>query len=342
MLTSSWLFRGTLGCLLGAATWLNAGQQAPEPAVPLDAIPAILEAFRTHNVVALGSAHGNQQADSFGLDLIRDPRFAGLVNDVLIELGNGRYQSVVDQFVNGIEEPVGFLRQSWLNTTQPQAAAFEMPAIFGVVRALNAKLSSERRLRLLLGDPPIDWDAIKSPGQLRARQADPAHDRDRYAADVVRREVLEKGRRVLAIYGAGHLFRHNVTHSIVSLLEASSTLCCSRRRSVAVFAQIVNAFFPSPSLALVRGTSLGATSFTAYFPPAAIAGLPQEWRVPVEDQFDAVLYVGPLSAMTSMRPIPPRCADPAYAERLRRLSLSPLTQKLVELLKRDCTPDVVQ
>jgi hypothetical protein len=60
--------------------------QAPpaRPGVPLDPIPAIMEAFRSHQLVAIGDAHGNTQGAAFQLDLIRDPRFTGVVNDILV------------------------------------------------------------------------------------------------------------------------------------------------------------------------------------------------------------------------------------------------------------------
>ena len=37
----------------------SSAQDAPRPAVPIDPIPAILDAFRQHDIVALGDAHGN-------------------------------------------------------------------------------------------------------------------------------------------------------------------------------------------------------------------------------------------------------------------------------------------
>jgi hypothetical protein len=265
-----------------------------------------------------------------------------MVNDILIEIGNARYQGVVDRWVSGAEVSDELLRQSWLNTTQPQAVSFEMPAIFRAVRAVNATTPPERRLRLLLGDPPIDWHAIQSPEQLRAWQAAPENDRDRYAAQLVGRQALDRGRRVLALYGAGHFFRKNVTHSIVSLLEgARKERAFTIWTNTAVDLPLLQADVASwrvPSLALVGGTTLGAAGFDAYFPDQMRAGLPAEWRVPMDQQFDAVLYVGSPSAITFVQPVPARCSDPAHAEQLRRLALSPLTQRLVERVRQTCAP----
>ena len=89
-------------------------------------VESILEAFRSHQFVGLGGAHGNQQGDECALALIGDPRFPRVVNDVLVEFGNGRYQGLVDRWVGGSEVPDDLLPQSWLNTTQPQAVSFAM------------------------------------------------------------------------------------------------------------------------------------------------------------------------------------------------------------------------
>ena len=48
---------------------------------------------------------------------------------------------------------------------------------------------------------------------------------------------------------------------------------------------------PVPSLALVRDTPLGIANFASYFPPT-VFDIPIDLRVPMQDQFDAVLYLG--------------------------------------------------
>jgi hypothetical protein len=50
--------------------------------------------------------------------LIRDPRFAVTVNDIVVEFGKALYQDTMDRFINGEEIPYGELRKTWENTTQ--------------------------------------------------------------------------------------------------------------------------------------------------------------------------------------------------------------------------------
>src|SRR6476660_213961 len=102
-----------------------AGQPAsPQPAVPVEAISAILDAFQSHPIVALGEGpHGNEQGHACRLALIRDPRFATTVNDIVVEFGSGRYQGLMDRFVNGAEVSDDELRHVWQDTTSVTAAS---------------------------------------------------------------------------------------------------------------------------------------------------------------------------------------------------------------------------
>ena len=78
----------------------NTQDPTPEPA-----IPAILKAFETYEVVAMPAAHGEKDIDDFILSLIRDPRFPALVNDIVVECGNVRYQPVLDRYISGEDVP---------------------------------------------------------------------------------------------------------------------------------------------------------------------------------------------------------------------------------------------
>jgi hypothetical protein len=65
---------------LGIAFVSALGQQVATPrlAVPLDPIAAILDAFRSHSIIAPDEGnHNNEQGHAFRLSLIRDPRVAG-------------------------------------------------------------------------------------------------------------------------------------------------------------------------------------------------------------------------------------------------------------------------
>src|SRR4051794_34630174 len=88
--------------LLTITTSADAGQSpTPRAAVPIEPITGILDAIRDYPVVAIGDDHGNEQIHAFRLALIRDPRFASVFNDIVVEFGGARYQDVIDQFIGG-------------------------------------------------------------------------------------------------------------------------------------------------------------------------------------------------------------------------------------------------
>ena len=47
------------------------------------------------------------------------------------------------------------------STSKPAIPVDPIPAIVEAFRAVNATLPQARRLRVLLGDPPIDWSQVR-------------------------------------------------------------------------------------------------------------------------------------------------------------------------------------
>jgi hypothetical protein len=293
-------------------------------AVPADPIDKILNAFQIHPLVALGEGgHGNEQFHRFRLALIRHPRFAATVNDIVVESGNAKYQAVMDRFVFGENVPYDVLRHAWQDTTQP-SAIWDFPIyeeFFRTVREVNASLPPARRLRVLLGDPPVDWDSVHD-----LKDLDKFGDRNSYAIDVIRREVLDQDRRALIIYGDDHLARKNRaltgddwSSGIVGQIEkaglAQIFVIHSETRLDLATVQANVATWPAPSLAGLPETKLGAIDFE----PS-----PRLRARRLAELFDAVLYLGPPSQITFAALSRALCQDAAYVEiRVRRLALLP-------------------
>jgi hypothetical protein len=89
--------------------------QAPAPRPPAagEPIAAIVEALRTHDVVGVSDPHGNVQMQAWLLSLVRDPRLAAAVDDIVIETASARYQDAIDRFVRGDDVPRDVLRKAW-------------------------------------------------------------------------------------------------------------------------------------------------------------------------------------------------------------------------------------
>src|SRR4029450_8137774 len=105
---------------------------------------------------------------------------------------NARYQGLVDRFVAGGTVTDEELRHVWQDTTQIEET-WALPIyeeFFRAVRAVNVGRPAKLQIRVLLGDPPIDWSQVRSGDDLRNGM-----DRDAHAVDVIRTEVLGKNRR---------------------------------------------------------------------------------------------------------------------------------------------------
>src|SRR5262249_35848036 len=77
--------------------------------------------------------------------------------------------------------------------------------MFRAVRAVNMGLPRAKRIRVLLGDPPLDWSQIHSEADYKTR----FYRKDDFFAAILQREVLAKNRRALIVYGDAHFWRKN-------------------------------------------------------------------------------------------------------------------------------------
>ena len=324
---------------------------------PQEPIAAIVDAFRTHDLVAVSDPHGNLQTQLFLRTLVADPRFAAVVNDIVIEVGNARYQDVMDRYIRGEQIPIQSVRPAWQNTTVAnQIWADEV--LFESIRSANASRPRERQLRVLLGDPPIDWTAVKT----REDHFRWLGMRDSYPAALVQVEVLAKRRKALLVWGHMHFQRRQIMsnfdmsdwrmQTIVSLIErASPTKVFTIWRLDEELEKLVPglASWAVPSLAVTRGTPLGETDVARLSPPLALARmmvkgdalvpLPREqWlSLPVEEQLDAVLYLGPAARMTEITTPAQACAQPGFLEeRLRRITLTGIPAFEADRVKKVC------
>jgi hypothetical protein len=164
---------------------------------------AVLAAFRRHRIVAIGEIHGQQEHHDALQTLLLDPRLPGVVNDIAVEFGNALYQPTMDRFVAGPAVEDRDLRAVWRNTTQSPVVTWDAPMyeqFFRTVRGANWPLPEGKKIRTLLADPPVDWARVTTRDDVLAFS-----DRDGHMASVLKREVVDKGRRALVCYGSRHV-----------------------------------------------------------------------------------------------------------------------------------------
>jgi hypothetical protein len=97
--------------LLIIAAPIGAVSQTPKPAVRIDPIDGIVEAFKTHRVVMLPGGHGSKLSHDLLVAILRDPRIQGTVTDVVVEFGSSRHQDLIDRFTRGDEIADAALRR---------------------------------------------------------------------------------------------------------------------------------------------------------------------------------------------------------------------------------------
>jgi hypothetical protein len=331
------------------------GAQAPLPApVPEPAIDGVINALRAHQLVAITDPHGSAGMRDFLRRLLADSRFPDVVNDIVLEIGNARYQPLVDEYVNGGAVSEYALAEAWLNTTVANQISADVEW-FRQIRRINATRHADRRLRILLGDPPIDWAKVRT----RSDHFTWLAQRDSYPAALIQTEILGNGRKGLIIYGHLHFQRRNVgsnfemgdwrAETIVSLIErAGPTRVFTIWHLEEILTSLIpeTSSWPVPALARVAGTGLGAMDAGRLtpFPPrfriinGKLEAVPKDQyaTLPVAQQLDAVLYLGP----ASREPIAPSaepCKRPGFLEeRLRRIALTGIPKFEAENIQKLC------
>jgi outer membrane protein OmpA-like peptidoglycan-associated protein len=261
--------------------------QAADP-TPVAAAEYLVRAFDLYPLVALSEWHGSPETMNFVRRLIRQPGFAGKVSDIAVEFGNARYQGLIDQYTAGEDVSRDRLKQVWENTTQV-SGVWSSPIyeeFFADVRTFNQTVPAAKRIRVLLGDPPVDWTAVKGPAD-----EDMNDWRDAHFAWAVDREVMKRRRKALLFIGGAHISRKVVLpNSLIHLLDRKhpgQTLVVSAVQ-VPFMAPVLGARlrdWPAPSVAVVRNTWLG-------FADVRDAGFGLA-KGRLQDDIDAVLFLGP-------------------------------------------------
>ncbi len=331
------------------------GQESgPKAPVPVDPIKAIAEALRSYAVIGLspGEGHGDARGPAFLISLIQDSRITAFDLDIVMEGANARYQSTMDRYVEGDEVPVADLARIWNDTTQQQVPgpiwSGDVPPVYKAIRAINATLPPAKWMRALLGDPPIEWEHVSTRDDFQKWLAQ----RDSFPAEVIQREVVAKGLHAIVYFGGGHLQRKQqlsnyemddpLEQTVTSLVERAGTKAFVIRAGMERDGM---SGWPVPSLALLRGTTLGGQDEPVISPqrvrPRAgqLVPIPRdEWvSIKREEQTDALLYLGPESTRTDTPLSTAICADQAYIQtRLERMRIAGLPPSEPERLRKLC------
>ncbi len=167
-----------------------------------------------------------------------------------------------------------------------------------LVRKINQNLSSDKHLRVLAGDPPVDWSKVKE-------QKDVMLDRDANIAAVMEKDVLSKHRKALMLFGTFHLFHNNKfappgLESAVQRYEANYPGAT----------MIIGTFMIFDNTTPSEGADKVEMRMASWPVPSLVQKLKDTWLMNVNPYFfskmvDAYLYLGPADSLLAE----PRPAD---------------------------------
>jgi hypothetical protein len=249
-----------------------------------------VQALHNYPIVALGDQHMNEDFHDFVKTFMQDPRLPGLLNDIVLEVGNPLYQSLVDAYVVSDQDvPYGKLKQMWQQSAIVWYVANSVYA--ELVRLLNFGLAAQR-IRVVLGDTPVDWSAVVATQDFAGVQSarDPA-----LGASLI--QEVKQGRKALIIYGNGHLVK-NGSQNARGRFEAvypGMLFFIDPTIDPSMFTGSRASSWPIPSALPLAGMWLGKT-------PIAMAASGQ--TILLQDAEDAGLWLDPQSMWTGVRPWP--------------------------------------
>ena len=123
-----------------------------------------------------------------------------------MEFGNALYQHTIDRFIAGQPVADADLRRVWRNIVVSPLETWDEPMyeqVYRTIRAANSALPADQRMRVLLGDAPIDWS--KTTNQCEWFPI--FQTRDQNFVSVVKTHVVAKGRRALLLKGLDAFLR---------------------------------------------------------------------------------------------------------------------------------------
>ena len=287
----------------------------------VSATVAVLEAFETHDIVMLGEIHSNKQEYEWLDVLVANPEFADLVDDVVVELGNSLYQKSVDRYISGEAAPIADVQRAWRSAL----GLGPPPPIYGnlykVVRETNMRRRGKHQMRVLCGDPYINWAKVKTKDDIGPFLGH----RDQWYAQVVKDEVVAKHHRAFLIAGSNHFLRGpghpNYIEPALRQAGARTFVIVAGTNAVKGYDDVDHRFdsWPAPSIALLAGNWVG-----------------ELWTLPIisggtettnsdaklKDAADALLYLGPRDSLIEVSAPRTEVVGTAYGqELLRRMKL---------------------
>ena len=314
--------------LLIALASLGFAQGNPSPE---NATAAVLQAFEMHDIVMLGEIHGNKQEYGWLDSLVANPKFADRVDDIVMEFGNSLYQKSVDRYIAGEAVPIEGVQRAWRNILGLGPPPPIYGALYKAIRETNMRRAGKHQMRVLCGDPYINWDNVKTPDDLGPFLGH----RDQWYAQVVKDEVLAKHRHAFLIAGSAHFLRQQGDGYIEPELTragAKTFVILAGTNAVKDYDDIDHRFdsWPAPSIALLNGNWVGEL---LAIPVTSGGTQGTDSHLKLKDAADALLYLGPRDSLIAVKAPREEVHGTSYGkELLRRMAIFGFRPFIPEML----------
>lgn len=221
----------------------------------------ITDFFTEKPLVAIGEVHAHAQLYDFLTPLITQEAFYTQVNDIVIEAANALYQPLLDRYIFGEDIALKELQKIWINTTQSPVDPWSHVNYFQLlktVRELNNNIPLEHRIRVIAGDPAMDWGKVHTINDYESSRGN----RNEFYANTVINEVLKKQRKALLIVGGAHLNNRNSPNAFIN--------------------QRIESAFPNSLIFIQAPAGLGPSNKTleekiAHWPMGSISNIKDTW-----------------------------------------------------------------
>lgn len=186
----------------------------PPPAglTPVDAVDFALKKLDQYPVVGIGDQHMCLEFYEFLTRLVTDHRLPGKIQDIVVEAGNPQYQALIDQYVlDGQSVPLAERKHIWQITAmgwyESNSPVYEQ--FFDTIRSVNLALPQNKRIRVILGDAPIEIQQLRaSPEDYLLpfiKYKETLQDPRELSLAAAVKQVLAAGHHGIIISGNGHL-----------------------------------------------------------------------------------------------------------------------------------------
>ena len=308
------------------------------PADPVEYINLSLQAYP---IVCL--AEGGHQANEphqFLRRLLSDDTILRTVDVIIVEFASATHQAVLDAYVRGEDVPFATLSNVWRDTGQSPTEPWNSPLyhqLLEVIRNGNRGLPPGKKVRVIAGDPAIDWGSIESREDYAAARIH----RDPYVAELAIEQAFHLDKTVLIIFGGLHLprvpiapedGRNSLTYRILSRYpDTVAAISFLSPEDLGVEDRMdefergkvystdrhwvgeigAGSMFPG-TYSLVTDPDTGAQNWEE---------VPLYTEYVVRDLFDALIYLGPTSEWEYVPASFDRERDKDYLKELNRRSL---------------------